>query len=121
MKFKVDENLPIDVAEILRSNGHDAVTVIDQRLKGAADSTLIAACEREGRVLVTLDLDFANIVAYPPGRYAGIIVLRPRRLDKPRVVELVRQVTPLLTTDVVEHRLLIVEPGRVRVRGGPES
>src|ERR1700694_5821763 len=43
--FKIDENLPIDVAEILRSSGHNAVTVIDQRMKGAADSTLIAACE----------------------------------------------------------------------------
>ncbi|MFN5947780.1 MAG: DUF5615 family PIN-like protein, partial [Pirellulaceae bacterium] len=30
MRFKVDENLPIDVAEILRANNHDAMTIFDQ-------------------------------------------------------------------------------------------
>jgi hypothetical protein len=31
---------------------------------------------------VTLDLDFANIRAYPPGKHAGIVVLRLKHQDK---------------------------------------
>ncbi|MCU0727296.1 MAG: DUF5615 family PIN-like protein [Planctomycetes bacterium] len=27
MRFKIDENLPVEAATLLRSNGHDAVTV----------------------------------------------------------------------------------------------
>jgi len=34
----------------------------------------------EGRCLVTLDLDFSNPFLFPPEDYAGIVVLRPRRL-----------------------------------------
>jgi hypothetical protein len=34
MKFKVDENLPQEVAGILRGSGHDAVSVFDQALSG---------------------------------------------------------------------------------------
>jgi len=35
VKFKIDENLPKDVAEFLRSHGFDAETVSDERLAGA--------------------------------------------------------------------------------------
>jgi uncharacterized protein DUF5615 len=35
MKFKIDENLPIEAAALLREAGHDALTVHDQNLRGA--------------------------------------------------------------------------------------
>ena len=34
MKFKIDENLPVEVAELLREAGHDAATAIEQQLGG---------------------------------------------------------------------------------------
>ncbi|MGO9262748.1 MAG: DUF5615 family PIN-like protein [Bryobacteraceae bacterium] len=36
MKFKLDENLPIDLVTDLRALGHDADTVVDEGLGGAA-------------------------------------------------------------------------------------
>ncbi len=66
MKFKVDENLPVEIADLLRSAKHDVTTVHSQRLMGAVDPRIIAICREEGRVLVTLDLDFSNVRAYPP-------------------------------------------------------
>ena len=38
LKFKLDENLPTEAAEVLCSAGHDAVTVLDQSLGGTAAS-----------------------------------------------------------------------------------
>ncbi|WP_246604644.1 DUF5615 family PIN-like protein [Chloracidobacterium aggregatum] len=67
MTFKVDENLPVDIADLLRQAGYDAATVFEQRLEGSPDSSLAAVCQKEGRVLVTLDTDFADILAYPTG------------------------------------------------------
>jgi len=72
------KNLPAECAEILGHGGLQADTVADEGLVGADDSALAAASRSEGRILVTLDLDFANIPAYPPAEYAGIIVLHPR-------------------------------------------
>lgn len=66
MRFKVDENLPVDVAEVLRKNGHDAATVNDEALSGAPDPDLAALIKRENRALITLDLGFADIRAFPP-------------------------------------------------------
>jgi len=34
MKFKVDENLPVEVADLLRQAGYDATTVVEQHLGG---------------------------------------------------------------------------------------
>ena len=66
MKLKIDENLPRECAEILHGGGFVADTVADERLTGAEDSAIALKAQGEGRVLITLDLDFANIRAYPP-------------------------------------------------------
>lgn len=67
MRFKVDENLPIDVAELLRANGHDAMTIFDQQMVGELDPKVASVCKAEERTLITLDLDFSDIRTYPPG------------------------------------------------------
>lgn len=72
MKFKVDENLPIEVAELLQESGHDAATVLDQQMSGETDTSLTAVCQREKRAIITLDLDFADICTYPPDQFAGL-------------------------------------------------
>ncbi|PWU01762.1 MAG: hypothetical protein C5B51_22240 [Terriglobia bacterium] len=67
MKFKIDENLPAETAAILRQSGFVADTVAEEDLSGSDDQAVIARSRSEDRILVTLDLDFANIRAYPPG------------------------------------------------------
>lgn len=62
----MDENLPAEIADMLRQAGHDAETVFDQDLSGCADSKIILMCASERRVLITLDIGFANVRAYPP-------------------------------------------------------
>ena len=71
MRFLVDENLPSEVADQLRNAGHDAATVGARQLTGAVDSTLAALCQAEERGLLTLDLDFANTLRFPPADYFG--------------------------------------------------
>lgn len=115
MKFKIDENLPVELADLLRAAGYDATTVHEQGLRGVPDESVLRMCLQEGRILITLDLDFANIAAYPPKQYPGFLVLRPSRQDKPRLIDLVGRTIPLLSTEPVEHRLWIIEEARVRI------
>lgn len=117
MQFKIDENLPVEFAELLAQAGYDAVTVVSQRLQGQPDPVIVEACVREERVLVTLDLDFADIRAYPPHRYPGFLVLRVRRQDKKHLVRVFQRVVPMLKQEPVEGRLWIIEETQVRIRG----
>lgn len=61
MKFKIDENLPVEVATMLRESGYDATTVHDQNLIGEPDAHLASVCQTEKRAVITLDIDFADI------------------------------------------------------------
>ena len=38
MRFKIDENLPVEIAEVLRLSGYDAATVLEQHLGGSRDA-----------------------------------------------------------------------------------
>ncbi len=76
------------------------------------------AARREDRILVTLDLDFSNIRAYPPEAHSGIVVLRPRRQDKRTVLAALRRAIPVFSRQSPAGQLWIVEIDRIRHRGG---
>ena len=117
LKFKVDENLPVEVAALLASAGHDAATVADQQMVGQPDVNLAAVCRQERRAMVTLDLHFADIRAYPPALFPGLIVLRLARLDKPRVLSVMERLLPVLRQEPLPGKLWIVQEASIRMHG----
>jgi predicted nuclease of predicted toxin-antitoxin system len=77
VKFKLDENVDTRLIPLVEEGGHGVDTVRDERLSGADDRTIYDACVRDGRILLTLDLDFSNPTRFPPGPTEGIIIVRP--------------------------------------------
>ena len=77
MKFKIDENLPAEVAEQLRELGHEASTVVQEVLTGAPDSAIVAAAAAEARILLTLDKGIANLLRHPTATNHGVVLFRP--------------------------------------------
>jgi len=120
-RFKIDENLHDDVAEALRTHGQDAQTVFDEGLRGQPDPDVAEAARREGRALVTLDLDFGNIREYPPEHYRGSIVLRVADQSRRHVLNVMERVVALLDRAPLEGHLWVVSEGGVRIRPGPSA
>ena len=116
MKFKLDENLPIDLARFLGEAGFDAVTVLEQDLGGSPDPDIMSACRSEGRALITLDTGFADIRSYPPKSSPGIIVLRLARQDTPHILTVATQLPALFRSEPIDKSLWIIEEHRVRIR-----
>ncbi len=119
IRFKTDENLPKEIAELLSQAGHDAIRVDQQGLSGVADSGIAAVCRVEKRVMITLDTDFLDIRNFPPEHYMGIIVLRPQRQSVSRLTKMTSRLLGLLATETLVGKLWIVDEGRIRIR--PES
>jgi predicted nuclease of predicted toxin-antitoxin system len=117
MRFLVDASLPRSATEMLRQNGHDVADVRDIGLRDATDDIIAAQARRERQAL-TRDLDFADIRNYPPGEYAGIVVLRlPDDASATQVVKILE--TFIRNADwlaALSGRLAIVEVWRVRFR-----
>jgi predicted nuclease of predicted toxin-antitoxin system len=121
MKFKIDENLPVEVVKLLEDNGHDAVSVFQQNLSGTLDKRIAEVCQEEKRALITLDTDFSDIRTYSPDEFFGLIVLRLKRQDKPHVLSVVSRLINILLREPLDRRLWIVEEGRVRISGGDDD
>ena len=66
MNFKLDENFGTRTQRIFRELGHNADSVIDEGLGGASDIALYQVCREHGLCLVTLDLDFSDVLRFPP-------------------------------------------------------
>ena len=117
MRFKIDENLPAEVADLLLAEAHDTVTVMAQGLQGTQDVHLAQVCRAEDRILVTLDVGFADIRTYPPETLPGVIVLRLGNLAKHHVLNTMRRTIPLMAKEPLTQHLWIVEEAQIRIRG----
>jgi predicted nuclease of predicted toxin-antitoxin system len=120
LRFKFDENLDARWRVPLEEAGHQVSTVAEESLEGADDRTIAETCRSLELCLVTADLDFSQILEYPPERYAGLIALRHPYPTLARMQALVRQVAVAVTRESPVGRLWIVEPGRIRIHEGSD-
>ncbi|TKB81645.1 MAG: hypothetical protein E8D45_01715 [Nitrospira sp.] len=115
MRFKLDENCDPRWQAPLLAAGHTVASVFDEGLQGAEDETIASACRSEGRCLITADLDFAQLLDFPPETYSGFIVLRHPRPTLAGMQALLEQVVLAVGKESPFGRLWIVEPGRIRI------
>jgi predicted nuclease of predicted toxin-antitoxin system len=77
VRFLVDANLSPRVAEWLRNHGHDAVHIFELGLNEADDHRIFAEAASRRQILLTVDLDFGEILARSSGR-GSVLILRLR-------------------------------------------
>ena len=116
MRVKLDENLPLQLKSLFADSGHDIATVLDEGLGGATDSAVLRACIAEERALLTQDLDFADIRAYPPGKHSGIVVFRLASQTRNALLDVGAHLIETLAGSSPKGQLWIVEDSRVRIR-----
>jgi predicted nuclease of predicted toxin-antitoxin system len=119
VKLKLDENLSRHLKPLLSALQHDATTAADEGLLSKPDIAVAAAAKAEGRILLTLDLEFGDLRKFPPGSHPGIILFRPRSLGPLTVNRFVEAF--MRDTDLKELAgcVVVVEPTRVRIRRPP--
>jgi predicted nuclease of predicted toxin-antitoxin system len=117
MKFLVDACLPRGTADVLTANGHVSLDVRDLRMGTAADPHVAAYAQQQGFCLLTEDWGFADVRAYPPAQYHGILVFHTQGMSrdhKLRVMEGFFSQDALVRN--LPGRLAIVSENRVRFR-----
>ena len=117
MKLLLDENLSYRHAARLREKGHDAVAMAAENLAGMSDAIVREAAVASGRVLVTLDADFGNILRYPPHGTPGTIWLRLHPPTETKIERALDRCLVRLSTEDLAGKLVVVDEDKIRVRG----
>lgn len=113
--IKMDEDLPVEVAERLRTAGHDARTVVDESLTGTSDAEIWQLAQRERRCLLTADKGFADAQAFPPGTHSGIILMRLPRESRAGYIALAESLLREVDIKTVSGSIVVVTPSAVRI------
>ena len=116
MKFLADENISPKSVNFLQSLGFDAVHVSEIGLKGKPDEEIMEYALGEGRVLLTLDRDFADVRNYPPGSHAGIIRMRLGFASPQAVNTCLDLLLRQLPDEDVKGNLVVTDGLRYRIR-----
>jgi len=116
VKLFLDENLSPQYAAELRTEGHDAVAVLEVGLSGATDERVLRFAVENGRVLITLDADFANVMRFPPELTLGVIRLKVHPPTEERIREAIRRALLYLQNIDIAGRLAVVDEDKIRIR-----
>jgi len=116
MRFKLDENLPREIADDLRSFGHDADTIAEEALTGADDKVVLQAALAADRILMTLDKGIASLLQNPLPQHAGIVLVRPDAVGRTAVATFMRSRLSHLLEMELAHKLTVVTATRIRIR-----
>ncbi len=117
IKVLVDANLPYSSKQLLAGLGFDAVHVRDVGLASASDEKIFRYAQKNGRIILTRDLDFADTVRFRPGKHQGIIVMRVSYLlTAGQINNVLKDFMKNVPTAKLKRSLAILEIGRYRLR-----
>ncbi len=119
LRFFSDHCVPTEIAETLRLRGHFVTLLRDVLPTASADPLVISTARERNEILLSLNGDFADIVAYPPADFPGILAIQLHNHP-----EIISQLTERLLgfldlhpeQDFYRGKLLVVEVHRVRIR-----
>jgi len=106
-----DENLPRDAVDALRAAGHDVLWIATD-FAGLSDPSVLTKAVDDGRVLVTFDKDFGELVfrGHQPTVGIGLFRIVPMSVDA--LVTLVLTVLP--SRDDWIGYFSVIKRGRIR-------
>lgn len=120
MRFLLDQNLPHVLAAMLAADGHDAVHARDLELSRASDTEILEATRAQGRVLVSADTDFGELLARSNAAGPSVVLLR--RQSQRRAGEiaalLIANLPPLIEA-LEQGSIVVLDDERIRVRRLP--
>jgi predicted nuclease of predicted toxin-antitoxin system len=114
VRFYLDQMLGADLAEILRSHGHDVVRTAERGQDRADDALIIERAVSEERAFVTIDGHFGDWAVLPLSEHFGVIRVKARPTTTTVVSNLLLPFLIGRSQMEFRNQLMIISPSRVR-------
>jgi len=116
MRFLLDECMPIYIGTLLSEQGHDVLDLRRVGMRGMDDEFLLEIAAREGRIIITRDLDF-NLIFLKRLKPEGVILVRYSETWSPQTItRLFRAFVAVGGLEHAQGMIAVLRPGRVRFR-----
>lgn len=115
MNFLLDQDVYAITARFLSALGHDVTRAVEVGLSGASDEEILRQAQRSGRLLVTRDRDFGNLV-FVRGLSCGVLYLRILPTTQNSVHHELRRILSRYSEEELSNAFVVVEPGGHRFR-----
>ncbi len=117
MKFFLDTNIPYSALKMFKELNLEAVHARDVGLARTDDKEISNYAKKNGSILVTKDLEFANVKMFPFGSHEGLIVMRlPTFFKASQFVNVLRDFLASISINDLNKSVAIVKPGKYRIR-----
>ena len=119
MKFLVDMPVTPRAVDHLIAAGHEAVHASALDLATSDDEDILERARREGRVVITADLDYPRLLAAQKAQTPGIILFRGGSFSRDEMLEMLDAVLSELGPGRIEGAIAVVDRTRIRWRKLP--
>lgn len=114
MDYLADENVARRIVEWLRSQGNDVLYAAEER-PGETDANWLQEAEIQGRLLITSDKDFGELIFRDGLSSHGVILIRLEELEVDARVRRLEQAWSIVEANP-HHCFIVITAHRVRVR-----
>jgi predicted nuclease of predicted toxin-antitoxin system len=119
MTFLLDECVPGKTKKLLKKLGLSVTTIADLGKISSNDPEVLNLARSRKAILLTTDLDFADLILYPLGTHEGIIVLRLRP-DRPDILDEVHRILESFLKQTppaeIAKALVVIDRNKYRLR-----
>jgi len=119
MKFLADMGISPRSAAFLRGLGHDAIHLHDAGLDRPSDASILIKALDEGRVILTHDLDFGDLMAASEARLPSVIIFRLRNMSADHVNRYLEIILANYQERLVAGVVMSVTEREIRTRSLP--
>ena len=115
MKFLLDQDVYAVTTRFLRENGYDVITAYELGLSRAKDSELLKVAAEQGRIFITRDRDYGNLV-FVHGAGSGVVYLRMLPSSMADVHAEMKKVLETYSETELAKSFVVVEQNRHHIR-----
>jgi predicted nuclease of predicted toxin-antitoxin system len=119
MKFLGDMGISPRTIALLRERGYDAIHLVEQKLERMPDPSILEKARQEGRILLTVDLDFTQLLAISGESLPSVILFRLGNVSREVVNTYLLSVLENYATELESGSIISVNEASIRLRRLP--
>lgn len=116
MRFLADMGISSKTVDFLRGLGHEVTHLHEESLDELSDPLILEKARQEGRVLLTSDLDFSELVAASRAKLPSVILFRLKDMRPEHVNRYLAGILERDASALNQGAVISVAEGRIRVR-----